>query len=296
MIEVVSRPKRILGSSPQIQSIQKLVEQAALTDSPILIYGERGSGREHVAEILHSSSPRRSGPFEKLNCSGWNEALLEHELAQRLERANGGTLFLDDVNAIGSATFLKVLRYIDEKTFDNVTSDVRVIAACEAGLEMNEHFIQFGIRITLPPLRDRRLDIPILVDHFIERYASEFSKNVRAINPIALRRLMAYQWPGNVRELKNAVERAVILATTDTLDGRDFSFLAIDEDERPFRVTVPGATIQEIEKEAILLTLEHVGGSTSMAAKILNMSVRKVQYKLKEYRQAGLEAKAAKAN
>ncbi len=291
VIEVASRSKRILGSSPQIQSLQKLVEQAALTDSPILIYGERGSGREFVAEILHLSSPHRNGPLEKLNCAGWSEVLLEREIAQRLERASGGTLFLYEMNEAPLPIVHKLLRYIDEKRFQNVSSNVRIIAACEASTDMNEHFIQFGIRITLPPLRERKLDIPILVDHFIEMYASEFRKNVRGIHPAALRRLMAYQWPGNVRELKNGVERAVILATSDTLDLRDFSFLAIDGEERPLQFMIPGATIQEIEKEAIMRTLEHVGGSTTMAAKILNMSVRKIQYKLKEYRQQ----KAAKA-
>ncbi|MBI4471382.1 MAG: sigma-54-dependent Fis family transcriptional regulator, partial [Acidobacteria bacterium] len=285
MIEVVSRPKRILGSSPQIQSIQKLVDQAAFSATPILIYGERGSGREFVAEILHETGPRRSGPLEKLNCAGWNENLIERELAQRFERAKSGTVFLDDIQTLRDSTLARVLRYIDENRFDSVSSDARLIAACESGSEVNEHFIQFGIRITLPPLRDRQIDIPILVDHFIERFAIEFGKTVRGIHPVALRRLMAYPWPGNVRELRNAVERAVILAGSETLDIKDFSFLAIDE-ERPIQFAIPGATIQEIEKEAILRTLEHVGGSTSMAAKILNMSVRKIQYKLKEYRQA----------
>ena len=171
-----------------------------------------------------------------MNCSGWNEALLERELAERLGRASGGTLFLDDLHEVTPPVFDKVLRFIDTKRFDDTPMDVRIIAACEAAPEINVHFIQFGIRLTLPPLRDRKLDIPILVDHFIEQYAAEFGKIVRGIHPIALRRLVAYQWPGNMRELKNAVERAVILATVGhawTL--RDFSFLAMDEDVRPFQ-------------------------------------------------------------
>lgn len=285
MIEVIPRPNRILGSSPQIQSLQKLVQQAALTDSPILIYGERGSGREFVAEILHQSSPR-TGHFEKMSCSGWSESLLESEMSRKLERAQGGTLFLDDVNEVPARLLAKAM-----------CADVRIIAACEGGLEGRDHVIQFGIRITLPPLRDRKLDIPILVDHFIERFGVEFGKPVKGINGPALRKLIAYQWPGNIRELKNAVERAVMLAATGMLDVSDFSFLAIDDDERPPQFKIPGATIQEIEREAILRTLEHVGGSTSMAAKILNMSIRKIQYKLKEYRSAEqkIQAKTAKA-
>lgn len=272
MIEVVLRPKRILGSSPQIQSLQKLVQQAALTDSPVLIYGERGSGREFVAEILHETSARCAEPFEKMNCSGWTEAFVQVEIARRLDRAEGGTLFLDDINELPSRMLAFAL-----------SSAARVIAACDPGADVRD-INEFGIRITLPPLRQRKLDIPILVDHFIERYALEFGKPVRGVHPAALRKLMAYQWPGNIRELKNAVERAVMLATGDMLDLPDFSFLAIEDEERPFQFKIPGATIREIEKEAILRTLEHAGGSTTAAAKILDMSVRKIQYKLKEYR------------
>ncbi len=274
MLEVLSQPKRILGSSPQIQSLQKLVRQAALTESPILIYGERGSGREFVAEILHQGSSRKTERFEKLSCLGWSEALLESELLSRLERSQTGTLFLDDVNEVPPRILSLAMGV-----------GVRIIAACDARLDRHGYGLQFGIRITLPSLRERKLDIPILVDHFIERYAAEFEKPVKGIHPSALRKLIAYQWPGNIRELKNAIERAVMLASSDLLDLVDFSFLAIEDDDRPFHFKIPGATIYEIEKEAIMRTLDHVGGSTAMAAKILDMSVRKIQYKLKEYKQ-----------
>jgi DNA-binding NtrC family response regulator len=168
LIEVVLRPKRILGSSPQIQSLQKLVQQAALTDSPIMIYGERGSGREFVAEILHETGPRCSEPFEKMSCTGWTEGFLQAEIAKRLDRAEGGTLFLDDVNELPP----HVLGFA-------LSSTARVIASCDPGAEVRD-VNEFGIRITLPALRERKLDIPILVDHFIERYALEFGKAVRA--------------------------------------------------------------------------------------------------------------------
>jgi DNA-binding NtrC family response regulator len=275
VIEVVLRPKRILGSSPQIQSLQKLVRQAALTDSPILIYGERGSGREFVAEILHETGHRRTEPFEKMNCSGWTETFLETEIRKRLNDAEAGTLFLDEIHELSPRVLALAL-----------SGRSRLIAACDPADALGERINEFGIRITLPPLRQRRLDIPILVDHFVEQFAAEFNKPVRGAHPVALRKLMSYQWPGNIRELKNAVERAVMLATGDLLEETDFSFLAIDEDERPLQFKIPGATIQEIEKEAILRTLEHVGGSTTAAAKILNMSVRKIQYKLKDYRKS----------
>ena len=282
MIEVVLRPKRILGSSPEIQSLQKLVQQAALTDSPVLISGERGSGREFVAEILHETSHRRNQPFEKMSCSGWAESLLETEIARRLDRAEGGTLFLDDVDELPA----RVLAFA-------LSGRPRIIAACDPRQDLGERINEFGIRIMLPPLRQRKLDIPILVDHFVERFAADFGKTVRGAHALALRKLMSYQWPGNIRELKNAVERAVMLAAGDVLDVADFSFLAIEDEERPLQFKIPGATIQEIEKEAILRTLDHVGGSTTAAAKMLNMSVRKIQYKLKEYRT--LDARTARA-
>jgi DNA-binding NtrC family response regulator len=283
VIEVVSRPKRILGSSPQIQSLQKLVQQAALTDSPILIYGERGSGREFVAEILHETSHRRTEPFEKMNCAGWTETFLETEIKRRLDRAERGTLFLDDINELPPHLLALAL-----------SGRPRVIAACDAGQELGGFRNEFGIRITLPPLRQRKLDIPILADHFIERFAADFGKSIRGAHPLALRKLMAYQWPGNIRELKNAVERAVMLATGHILAVTDFSFLAIEDEDRPLQFKIPGATIHEIEKEAILRTLEYVGGSTTAAAKMLNMSVRKIQYKLKEYRKLPEPQKAQK--
>jgi DNA-binding NtrC family response regulator len=282
VIEVLLRPKRILGSSPETQSLQKLVQQAALTDSPVLISGERGSGREFVAEILHETSPRRNLPFEKMSCSGWAESLLETEIARRMDRAEAGTLFLDDVDVLPQRVLALAL-----------SGRPRIIAACDPRQVLGERINEFGIRITLPPLRQRKLDIPILVDHFIERFAADFGKTVRGAHPLALRKLMSYQWPGNIRELKNAVERAVMLATGDVLEVADFSFLAIEDEERPLQFKIPGATIQEIEKEAILRTLDHVGGSTTAAAKMLNMSVRKIQYKLKEYR--SLDARTARA-
>jgi DNA-binding NtrC family response regulator len=282
VIEVLLRPKRILGSSPQVQSLQKLVGQAALTDSPILICGERGSGREFVAEILHETGPRRTEPFEKMTCSGWTEGFLETEIKQRLDRVERGTLFLDDVNELPAHLLALAL-----------SGRARVIAACDAGQDPDTLRNEFGIRITLPALRQRKLDIPILADHFVERFAADFGKSVRGIHPLALRKLMSYQWPGNIRELKNAIERAVMLSGGDILEVADFSFLAIEDEDRPLHSKIPGATIQEIEKEAILRTLEYVGGSTTAAAKLLNMSVRKIQYKLKEYRKGLQKAQTA---
>ena len=159
VIEVLSRPKRILGSSPQVQSLQKIVQQAASIESPILIYGERGSGREFVAEILHQSGSRRDEPFETMSCVGWSEELIERELDRKLERASNGILFLDDVNEVPPRILVKAM-----------DASARIIAACDSALDAQERASQFGIRITLPPLRDRKLDIPILVDHFVDQW------------------------------------------------------------------------------------------------------------------------------
>jgi DNA-binding NtrC family response regulator len=292
---------KILGSSPQAQFLQKLVQQAAITEAPVVIFGERGTGREFVAAVLHENSGR-NGRFEKLNCSGFSESIIEAELARRIERAHGGTLFLDDVNEIPPRTQAELLRYMEKQSFGTVSANVRMIAACSRQLE---GFVQegkfnpelydrlLGIRISLPALRDRRLDIPILVDHFIKQFGEEFAKPVRGIHPLAMKKLVAYDWPGNIRELKNAIERAVILTNAETLELRDFAFLSLADQERSVQFMIPGSTIQEIEKEAILRTLEHVGGSTTMAARMLNMSIRKIQYKLKEYRKSGGAARGA---
>jgi two-component system NtrC family response regulator/two-component system response regulator HydG len=191
---------------------------------------------------------------------------------------------------------------MEKQSFGTVSANVRMIAACSRQLE---GFVQegkfnpelydrlLGIRISLPALRDRRLDIPILVDHFIKQFGEEFAKPVRGIHPLAMKKLVAYDWPGNIRELKNAIERAVILTNAETLEPRDFAFLSLADQERSVQFMIPGSTIQEIEKEAILRTLEHVGGSTTMAARMLNMSIRKIQYKLKEYRKSGGAARGA---
>jgi two-component system, NtrC family, response regulator AtoC len=282
LIDVISNSNRILGSSPQIQSLQKFVQQAALTDSPILLCGERGSGREFLAQVLHQSSSRKGEPLDKLNCLGWNEALLESELLRRIERTPRGTLFLDDVNEVPPRILSR-----------SISAGPRIIGACDPRTDRHAYGMEFGIRITVPPLRERKLDIPVLVDHFIERFAAQFEKPVKTIHSSALRRLVAYDWPGNIRELRDAVERAVKMAVTEMLELSDFCFLAVDDIERPLQFKIPGATIQEIEREAITRTLEAVGGSTAMAAKILNMSVRKIQYKIKDYKEDKAQAQHA---
>ena len=272
--------RRILGSSPQTQLLQKLVQQAAATTIPVLVCGEPGVGREFLGELLHHQSGR-SGPFLRLNCAGLSEPVIHAELQKRLERASGGTLFLDSFEDIGKQSI--------------VTGDVRLVAATSmAGIDDHMPGVTFGIRIVIAPLRERRSDIPVMIDHFTKEFARQSDKSVRGVQPAAMKKLMSYQWPGNIRELRDAIERAVTNTTREFLDLEDFAFLLTADEERPLQFMIPGATIHEIEKEAILRTLEHTGGSTTAAARILKMSVRKIQYKLKQYRNGDEAASIAK--
>ena len=265
--------RRILGSSPHAQALQKLVQQAASTAVPVLVCGEEGVGREFLAELLHEQSGR-PGPFLRLNCAGLSEPVLQSELQKRLAAASGGALFLDNVEGIGTQLIQP--------------PDVRLIGATSSMSSIGDRLPAgtFGIRIAIAPLRERPSDIPVMIDHFMREFTRQYGKPVRGVQPTALKKLMTYQWPGNIRELRDAVERAVSGANRETLDLDDFAFLVTAGEDRPLQFMIPGATIQEIEKEAILRTLDYAGGSTTAAARILKMSVRKIQYKLKQYRNA----------
>jgi DNA-binding NtrC family response regulator len=288
---------RLVGASPQIQSIQKLLQLAAATDVPVIIYGERGTGRETVARILYESAGQ-TGRFERLTCSGLSDELVTAELERRIALADGGTVFIDDINDLPPDAQDKLERFVETRVFGSISANVRLIASSNRPLD---YFVEggafssalhqrlLGIRLTLPPLRERKADIPLLADHFVQTFAAQFSKPVRGLHPAVLKRLAAYDWPGNVQEFKDAIECAVQAAQHDILTLEDFSLVPVGITEEPAPAMIPGSTIQEIERQAILRTLEHVGGSTTLAAKMLNMSVRKIQYKLKEYRAAGVE-------
>jgi two-component system NtrC family response regulator/two-component system response regulator HydG len=305
----------IVGESPELQAVFEVVKQAAPTKATVLILGESGTGKELVAQALHEESPRKDKPFIKVNCAALSESLLESELfghekgsftgavgrkEGRFELADGGTLFLDEVGEISPSLQIKLLRVLQTKEFERVGGtqtvkvDVRLVAATnrdlagevKAGRFREDLFYRLNVvAVTLPSLRQRKGDIPALVSHFIEKYASSYGKTVKGLAPGTLNALLSHSWPGNVRELENAVERAVVLSKSSELTADDLP--PSIRGPRPREVAagslIPGATMAEIEREAILRTLEMVGGSTSRAAEVLGISVRKIQYRLKEY-------------
>ncbi len=305
----------MVGEAPELQAVYQVVKQAAPTKATVLILGESGTGKELIAQAVHEESDRANKPFIKVSCAALSETLLESELfghekgsftgatgrrEGRFELADGGTLFLDEIGEIAPSTQVKLLRALQTREFERVGGtqtvkvDVRLVAATnrdlnaevKAGRFREDLFYRLNVvAVTLPPMRRRKGDIPALVSHFVEKYAANYGKEVKGLAPGTLNALLAYDWPGNVRELENAVERAVVLCkgrelTADDLPptlqgprpaGRDASSL------------IPGATMAEIEREAILRTMELVGGSTAKASEMLGISIRKIQYRLKEY-------------
>jgi two-component system NtrC family response regulator/two-component system response regulator HydG len=305
----------IVGEAPELQAVYQVVKQAAPTKATVLILGESGTGKELIAQALHEQSERKDKPFVRVSCAALSESLLESELfghergsftgavgrkEGRFELADGGTLFLDEIAEISAAVQVKLLRVLQTREFERVggtqtiSVDVRVVAATnrdlaaevKAGRFREDLFYRLNVvAVTLPPLRRRRADIPALAAHFIEKYGKAYGKNIKGLTPGTLNAMLAHDWPGNVRELENAIERAVVLCNSSELTADDLP--ATLRGPRPAQRDpaglIPGATMGEIEREAILRTLELVGGSTSRAAEMLGISVRKIQYRLKEY-------------
>jgi two-component system NtrC family response regulator len=311
----------LVGQSAEILSVFKTVRQVAPSSSSVLLLGESGTGKELFAQALHENSPRRGKPFIKVACAALPETLLESELfghekgsftgamytrSGRFESADGGTLFLDEIGDITPTVQVKLLRFLEEHEFERVGGnrtfkvDVRIVAAThrdlgkkiEDGSFREDLYYRLNvIEILIPTLRERTGDIPLLAHHFMHHYAAANKKEVRDFSDEVLALLLRHPWPGNVRELQNAMERAVVLATEPVLTPAQFPTLRRAEMaatagpslDRKSSVAIPGSTLAEIEREAILRTLEAVDGSTSRAAELLQISARKIQYKLKEY-------------
>ena len=307
----------IVGESAEMQSVFKTVRQVAPSRATVLITGDSGTGKEMIAAALHQASPRAERPFIKLHCAALAETLLESELfghergsftgadkrrVGRFEEANGGTLFLDEITEISPATQVKLLRVLQEREFERVGSnqavkvDVRLIAATNRDLgkmveqgEFREdlYYRLNVINIQLPSLKERPGDIPALAAHFLLKYAKENAKEVTRFSDAALSALCAYSWRGNVRELENIVERAVVMSDGPELLARHLPTELLRADGQSNGTPrVPGASLEELERYAILETLAAMGGSTTEAAKVLGISVRKIQYRLQEYAEA----------
>lgn len=310
----------LLGASAAMQRVYQVVRQVAPARASVLITGESGTGKGEVARALHALSPRASAPFVSLHCAALAESLLESELfghekgaftgadkrrIGRIEQADGGTLFLDEIGEIPPGTQIKLLRVLQERCFervggnDTIKVDVRVVAATNKNLpeEVRERRFREDlyyrlnvVHLEMPPLRQRGNDIVLLAEHFLRRFARENNRRIDGFSDAARSKLVAHRWPGNVRELENAVERAVVFTEGELVDAEALPF-----DAAPATIEggprVPGATMAELEKHAILATLEAVGGSTSKAAEMLDISARTIQYRLHEYGVAAARTK-----
>ena len=311
----------IVGRSRVMRDLFQTLETVARTASTILITGETGTGKEVVARAIHHASPRRSQKFVALNCSAIPENLLEAEIfghvrgaftgaigtrQGRLEQAHRGTLFLDEVGTMSMPLQMKLLRVLQEREFERVGDnqtikvDVRVIAAtnadlgrmvAEGGFREDLYYRLNVIPVTLPPLRDRREDIPLLVQHFLQKFCNEVGRPVMTVSQAAMRTLMTYAWPGNVRQIENAMERGVALSGSRTqIEIGDLPpdiQHASDADDLIPRLALPDegldfdAYISRIEHEVIRRALERTGGNKAAAASVLNLKRTTLVEKLK---------------
>jgi len=296
----------IISKNPKMQEIFELIKKVAPTDSTVLIQGESGTGKELVARAIHGESKRKDKPFIVLSCSALTESLLESELfgyekgaftgadTQRMgkiELANGGTLFLDEIGDIPPKFQLDLLRVLEEKEFrriggtDVIKVDVRFIAATNRNLDEMVKEGRFRddlyyrlkvVPIYIPPLRERREDIPLLINHFIEILNIETGKRVKRVSEKAMKYLIEYDYPGNVRELRNIIERAIILAEGDTITEAEIIF------EKP-RFETKDDSLEEAEKKHIIYILEKYGYNIQKAASALKIDRTTLYNKMKKY-------------
>jgi len=318
----------IVGQSPQMQEIFKIIEKVADTPSTVLITGESGTGKELIATALHEGSSRRNKPLIRINCAAIPKDLMESELfgyergaftgavtskPGRFELADGGTLFLDEIAEIPVEMQVKILRALQESEFERVGGikttrvDVRLIAATNRNLELEIEAGRFRkdlyyrlavVPIVLPALRERQSDIPMLTRHFIEKYNRKLNKKIEGISDEALALLQAYAWPGNIRELENLMERVLLFA-----DGPKIAAKDLPDQIRQAAVEAPAAAFTTadgtpaetglkdivrmkaaaLEKDLIAKALEETGGNVTRAARLLQISRKSLQTKMKEF-------------
>ena len=307
--------RSLIGRSRAMTALLETVAQVAPSEATVLITGESGTGKEMIAGAIHYNSLRREGPFVKINCAAITETLLESELfghekgsftgadrrkEGKFRQAEGGSIFLDEVSEMSLGMQVKLLRVLQERELTRVGGDevlrvnVRVIAATNrnllqdiaAGRFREDLYYRLNVvTLQLPPLRERREDIPLLAQHFLDHFAEINRKAIKGFTPQAMDRLLRYDWPGNVRELMNAVERGVVLSRSERLDETDLPLLASDEDSSD-RMLMPSpgeASLGEMEKATILKTLEAAEGNKSEAARRLGITRRTLHQKLKKW-------------
>jgi two-component system response regulator HydG len=308
--------EQIIGNSPRMRAIFDIMRQISPTTATVLIYGQTGTGKELVAQTIRNNSRRKNKPFVALNCSALSESILESELfghvkgaftgavadrRGRFEYADGGTIFLDDVADMPISTQVKLLRVLEEQEITRVGSNepikvnVRLIAATNRDLEKEVDAGRFRkdlyfrlkvVTITLPPLKERKEDIPLLIDAFIREYSQKHEKEIKGIEPEAVNILCDYRWPGNVRELKNALETMVVLASSDMLKAEDIPgniLSSVRTAPQPEPAISAGMTLEEAEKELIKNTLALVDGNRKEAAKRLGIGERTLYRKIERY-------------
>jgi two-component system response regulator HydG len=301
----------IVGNAPALRKVLETARQAAPSSATVLLMGESGTGKELFARATHDMSPRAGGPFVAVNCAALPETIIEAELfgsekgaftgatatrEGRFSRADGGTLFLDEVGELAPHIQVKLLRVLQSGEFERVggtrtlRTDCRIIAATNQDLgqmvkdgEFREdlYYRLNVIAITLPPLRARREDVPLLVDHFLRQYAEKNDKTVAGVSERAMTRLVDYSWPGNVRELENTIERAVVLARRDVIDEDDLPESITGEEREAQELRFPiGTPLEEMERRAIRETLRYTNGDKKRAAQLLGIATRTIYRKL----------------
>ncbi len=318
----------MVGNSAEMRKIYQIIEHAAPTNASVLISGESGTGKELVAQTIHKLSPRANAAYVPINCAAIPDTLLESELfghekgafTGAIERRQGcfeladhGTLFLDEIAEMTPATQVKLLRVPQERSFRRVGGkseqavDIRVVAATnqdpptavkEGKLREDLYYRLNVFEIKLPPLRDRKDDLPLLIQGFINEFNARNGRSVAAVDPGALAILEAYSWPGNVRELRNVIERATIVAEGRFIQEKDLPLLsgtgrAGQAASAAVPGLVPGMTVEKAEQELIRLTLQHTGGNKTRAAELLGISLKTLHNKLHRQQE---EEKAAAAD
>jgi two-component system response regulator HydG len=325
--ETQARYGEIVGEADPMQAVFRWIDRVARSDSTVMIYGESGTGKELVARAIHAGSPRGDGPFVRVNCGALSESLLDSELfghergaftgaerkrRGRFELADGGTLFLDEIATVPHTTQVRLLRVLQERELERVGGeetipvDVRIIAATNStadGLRVGGAFREdlfyrlHVIPLTLPPLRSRKEDIPLLVNHFIEKLAERTASPARAASPEAIRKLAEYAWPGNVRELENVIERALVLADGEELQADDIPPLGasprgtlgsdVQNGDGPVELPLDGVdlnrAVEGMEERLLRQALERAAGVKAEAARLLGLKPSALYYKLEKY-------------
>jgi len=311
--------ENMIGKHGRMQEVFRLVQKVAPSNTTALIYGESGSGKELVAKTIHQYSPRNSLPMRAINCAAIPEALLESELfgyergaftgayARKkglLEEASGSTLFLDEIGDLGLALQGKILRVLQEQEIqhlggkETIQVDVRIISAthrdlgkmvAEGAFRDDLYYRLNTFPIVIPPLRERATDIPLFVEHFLQKFNHLGDGRVKRVSPDALDRLLSYQWPGNVRQLESAIERAIILAEGEVIEEHHLppEILYLLSGSNPYAgIDLPdtGLNLEELEKHLLMRAMEKSGGVLTRAARLLGLTYRTLQYRLDKYK------------